>query len=513
LLFESFVLAGSALAQVNTVYISQNGGTFSGGTACNGQTTVTPSSVTWAAGNTYYICGSITVAENSTGLTVGASGASGSPILIIFDTGAQITSTAMAAGINLGSRSYITIDGGTTCGYTGSPGSSSVACNGTIQNTDNGSALDYQIQSDAVWASGGTNSYIEVRNLNIVNMFQFSGTTADITGCPPHPAALYFTGGGTNVSFHNNIVHDACWVLNGTANNLTVYDNEIYHASHGVGLGNSGSCCTTGFMFYNNYIHDMDLDTTTDTYHQDGVHTYYTQTGSTVINGCYIYNNYFTGNWGEDTTAYLALWEEENCYYFNNLGISTGSHNLTNGAINESTGYTSGNSAYNNTFIGTGSTQTTGLFQISGPNNVWENNIVSTGNMGGNTANWSPTAIGYNLYAHQNGSESFNYCTPGGSCSFVSFATWVSDTGEVNSAYVSNANLSSLGVPQTSSAAIGAGANLHSVCSGQPNPGLGALCYDITGAVRPSTGAWDAGAFNYPSAAPLPPTNLSATAH
>lgn len=51
-------------------------------------------------------------------------------------------------------------------------------------------------------------------------------------------------------------------------------------------------------------------------------------------------------------------------------------------------------------------------------------------------------------------------------------------------------------VPNAGSPLINAGKNLTSLCSGQPNPGLGALCYDAAGNSRPTTGTWTIGAFN-----------------
>src|ERR1019366_3967275 len=44
-----------------------------------------------------------------------------------------------------------------------------------------------------------------------------------------------------------------------------------------------------------------------------------------------------------------------------------------------------------------------------------------------------------------------------------------------------NPTLSPAFAPQSGSAAIGIGTNLYSVCNGQPNPGLGALCNDAAG--------------------------------
>ena len=77
----------------------------------------------------------------------------------------------------------------------------------------------------------------------------------------------------------------------------------------------------------------------------------------------------------------------------------------------------------------------------------------------------------------------------------------------------SNPALSSSYVPQSGSPVIGAGTNLTSTCSGQPNPGLGALCYDAAGNPRPVSGAWTTGAYNYVSNGPAPPTGLSAVPH
>ena len=60
--------------------------------------------------------------------------------------------------------------------------------------------------------------------------------------------------------------------------------------------------------------------------------------------------------------------------------------------------------------------------------------------------------------------------------------------------------------PTSTSPLRGAGVNLYSVCNGQPNPGLGALCSDYLGVARPTSAAWDAGAIQYSSG-----TNYSLT--
>ena len=71
------LLAASPLS-ASTIYVAQSAGTFSGGTACNGQTAESVSTFNGAgtaAGNTVYLCGVIT-----SQITVVLTGSSGSPI-------------------------------------------------------------------------------------------------------------------------------------------------------------------------------------------------------------------------------------------------------------------------------------------------------------------------------------------------------------------------------------------------------------------------------------------------
>src|ERR1700721_1025344 len=72
-------------ASGTTFYVAQSAGTFSGGTACNGQAAesiATFNAGTEAAGNTYYFCGTIKTTVNIHG-----SGNSSSPITFKWDTG------------------------------------------------------------------------------------------------------------------------------------------------------------------------------------------------------------------------------------------------------------------------------------------------------------------------------------------------------------------------------------------------------------------------------------------
>lgn len=161
------------------------------------------------------------------------------------------------------------------------------------------------------------------------------------------------------------------------------------------------------------------------------------------------------------------------------------------------------------------------------PNSVTEtieNNIIMTANaligVGGTWLNGSTTSytLSSNLYAN-GGGNAFVWCSPAGSCNFYTskqFSSWVSSSGETGSSYQASASgiINSDGTLPSTSPARGAGTNLYSMCNGQPNPGLGALCYDAAGNARLASGAWDAGAFNFSSPVrPAAPTNLSGSVH
>ena len=150
ILIAAGVLASASVghASATNVYVSQNGGSFSGGSACNGQTTISlaafQGSSLWGGGatqigpgTTVYICGAITVSQNTNFFTFWASGTSGNPITIIWDTGAVVSSPywptqGSGGAIYATNVAYVVINGGT---------------NGVLQATANGSALANQQQT------------------------------------------------------------------------------------------------------------------------------------------------------------------------------------------------------------------------------------------------------------------------------------------------------------------------------------------------------------------------------
>jgi hypothetical protein len=105
------------------------------------------------------------------------------------------------------------------------------------------------------------------------------------------------------------------------------------------------------------------------------------------------------------------------------------------------------------------------------------------------------------------------FIAPGSGCCINTLAQWIPATGFDVHTITGNPNLSSAFVPQSTSPVISAGKNLFSICSGQPNPGLGALCFDAAGTPRSSSGNWDIGAYTSNAVAgPSAPTDLTARA-
>ncbi len=141
-------------------------------------------------------------------------------------------------------------------------------------------------------------------------------------------------------------------------------------------------------------------------------------------------------------------------------------------------------------------------------NNVLSNCPVLLWGVSGSTY----SALNNNVYQNSSLSNSWQIggSAGGGGSLYSSLAAWQSGTGaEGNSKATSGSlTLSSTYQPQTGSIVIGAGANLTSL-------GITALNTSKGGIARPSSGAWDAGAYEFgsgTSSAPAPPTNLRAVA-
>jgi hypothetical protein len=522
------------VVRANDIYIAQNAAGANNGSACANAYPVGFFNIAgnWGAGSsqigsgtTVHLCGTI-----STALTFNGSGASGSPIVLLFEPGAQMSSPVWNwFAISLSNNSHIIIDGGATCGYISG---SVVNCNGVIQATDNGSPpLDNQVASIGIDIGSGGN--IEIQNLLIQNLYQHT-SFSDISQSSPGPIAVRFYGAGGNINVHNNIMHDMAWCLNGGGNNITVAYTEFYNIDHALAMGLTPNSPATwsGILAHDNHVHDLvKWDQSNNGFHHDGFHLFaYCSNGQTFCSGTYvtginIYNNLCDGDWGQSANACVFFEGNlQNANIYNNIWYDTSIiSNYAHGSFANVVG--TNINILNNTAIGMGPTvQNGGFMSPAGVNIVIENNVLTSGDeLLGLPYTW-PTGYGcpnnqcvgsgvsytlaHNVYAN-GGDNSWVYSSSSGS-SFMPFRTssfnsWNSDTGETGDLMTSSGGLSSTYRPQSGSPVIGAGANLTSLCATIGST----LCGDMAGAPRPATGPWAAGAYSYSQV--MPPSGLTVT--
>jgi hypothetical protein len=537
------VVRAISFASATDFWITQSGaGTANGSSLANaascggaGQSTCSAfnSSANWGSGSaqigpgtTVHLSGTITAAANACNyMTFQSGGASGNPIILHFESGSVLTAPTWGAGcgaVYSTGHSYITVDGGATgCAVYGSglPGTagctSAFVTGGKIQATANGTGLTYQANASGIAAYSCSNCTF--KNLTISNIYVHTSLT-DESG---DPTGAIYVDGGSNVLIANNVAHDMKWCLehnwNNGDTNVTFSNNQVYNVDHGVveATGGTGAAFTNVYVFGNWYHDPGNWDDNGNLNHHDGVHIWSFGTGNSIT-GAYVYNNYFSGNFGMHMNS--AIYQEAFPtgaidWVFNNVvapsGGSTGNGYMGLGANGGAGGW----NAVNNTIFGY-STSIAGEINTNSTAGTIYNNVIATVQTALGVAS-PPAAVDYdNYWALGSGG-----LTGGG----ASLAVWVgycqssytSTVGCDAHATASNPNLSSSFVPNAGSATFQAGKNLYSTCNGQPNPGLGALCYDAAGNQRPQSGNWDIGAFQYQSTvtsgAPNAPTLLTAS--
>ena len=486
------------------IYVAQSSAGSGSGADCGDAKSVSffDNASSWGTGAgqigpgvTVDLCGTI-----SSALTAQGSGTSSSPITVLWQPGATMTSPDWGGGaaFDTNGQTHLTLNGGS---------------NGSIQATQLGTGLaDQGGHARAISADDCTGCTFE--NLTIANFYvhtSLSDTSVDQT----QDNAIVFSG--SHITVANNTIHDVGWALHGEWNNGdgndAIYGNNIYNIDHGIASTSGVAGGNIGPIYiYDNDIHDFaNWDTNTNAYHHDGIHCYtvVSQPGASHYSGLYIYDNRFGGTVGNSTTADIFMEgnygssgatpcsdASSSVYIFNNVFSSTDLV-TDNPYLTDSAG---DGGMYNNTVLGQSNAQARGgcISYGNQPPNAkaaLENNILSNRNnlIGGDPTDYASGSPDYNLYA-SGGSNSF-VCN-GNFYNFGQFSNWQSCmSADTHSKAMSSAMLNSDGSPQSGSAAIGAGANLTSLCSGQPNPGLGALCQNINGTPRPTTGAWNAGAY------------------
>ncbi len=556
-----FVFAFSALgfSSATNVYITPNG-------VAQGDCTTSPqtpawfnSSANWGSGSnqigpgtTVHLCGTFSFPAGSAGLLAQGSGASGNPITIYFESGTILQSPYFYNGggigggaINVNNMSYITINGGSACtGLTGS------GC-GIIQNTNNGTAaLGYAYQNATALLEFACAANITIENLAIINAYVAQAQDTAVAGSQSTFLALYGTDNGCstthmqNLVVNNNFINNCGWCVATYGNNIQFSNNNLSNFEHGIasGLGSTGY---SGFYIFSNHIHDMavwDWCGNGAPNHHDGIHLWGTS-GPGGWSNVYIYNNQFDGNAG---ACYPNAWiyfeyELGPNYIFNNTFTSSPGSSFPSevgpfaSATNSVSMLYANNTLYdynptgcaNNASIGN---QTANLnltyFNNISAGQYWSMSLKDTLTFTKGTA---LSGIDYNVYGNTPAAcgQGYEFNVAGVDNGLNSITAWQSEiasyfglsgaTGrDLHSSVATNSqlNLSSSLTLQSGSVAVGAGTNFYSICNGQPNPGLGALCSDKAGNARPTSGAWDVGAYNFSSqGAPQAPTGLTAVVH
>jgi hypothetical protein len=480
-----------------TRYVAQTAGTFSGGTACNGQTAITPA--TWnstseSPGDITYICGSVSIGLNGTLLTFPSSGTSGSPLVLNFDTGASLTSVAAEYLIYTNGNGYITINGAAT----GSIWAGTFAANGIVEFTANGSSLANQLCSFSFGIDVTNSSNIIIENLLIENGYVHS-SASDVCPSNPNPTAIGGNG-SSNITVTNTRIHDWNWAISAVGSGLSVTNTEIYNVDHGIGGPNS-SGAVTGITVNQLLEHDFNnWDTTADAYHHDGIHLFGDNAAVSTVT---LSNIECYGNMGANYNACVYLEGDTNALtgadVFNVFGTTTNSVGPGSGCIGM------GNNdvtmqIYNNTCIVPTNTNY-GLWITGGSTYTVENNV---GSFAGAQAlqvspqygNLSGVTFDYNDWYTTNGAQPFCFLgsgTSGTSCTvYSSFSLYKSGTGQDSHGIGTQPLLNSNGTQQSGSPTIGAGNNLTSIATGR----LAGLTTDILGNSRPISGVWDMGAFS-----------------
>jgi hypothetical protein len=511
LLIALGVLFGASAAHASDIYFAQaSAGGNSGADCANARTVGSLAAGDWSPGNTIHLCGTITAPAGASGfITAQGSGSSGSPITLKFETGAILQAPYWGSNgaIYISGKSYITIDGG-------SNGLIRATLNGTSGGTcPGGACTNQQFVGEGVYLTGTSN--IEVKNLTIGDLYDHT-SVSDTGGASLHnPWGIGIWGGNTNITLDSNTIHDLNWAImmqsfGSPTGPLDFHSNAIYNISVGIGGGdgNPGSTITGPVNIYNNVIHDTESwDANGDVNHHDGIYIWLTNATSSFTGAYNVYNNWI---YNIKTYCSAAIYFDSGASStypagtaFNNV-IGTNCSTGGDGSIYDKSGKMR---LYNNTFTDTYSTINS---QSSLKSQIIENNIsaAAEGLLFGQA---SLSASDYNdWYALTSPAMTYNNTQDS------TLAAFKSATGFDGNSITSSPNLDAGFVPNAGSPVIGTGVNLNSTCNGQPNPGLGALCFDKAGNVRPSSGKWDMGAYQFSTSAgsgqPAPPTGLTATA-
>jgi hypothetical protein len=308
LLLLAASLVGAASANAKVFYVSGSSNRTSGGSSCSDALSVAwfNSQYSWGTashqispGTTVYLCGAFNGSAGQQLLWVRGSGTSSAPITIKFLSGAVLSAPYWSGNgaIHMDYVSYVIIDGGGV---------------GIIQNTANGTGRSYRAQSVGIHAAQC--QHCTVRNLTIQNLYVRT-SSSDLSAT--HSVNCVYWHLANYMTVDHITCHDASWAIAGDGNNFTLSNSDIYHVDHGVASGPIGK--NGGYSIHNNHFHDFaNWDSSTNTYHHDGIHLW-GQNGGTVTGGA-IYSNTFDGDFGANVTAHVFLQDSvQHVAVYNNI--------------------------------------------------------------------------------------------------------------------------------------------------------------------------------------------------
>jgi hypothetical protein len=508
------LFAISAHASATNVYIAQNGAGAANGADCADALPVSffNNSGNWGSGpnqigpgTTVHLCGTFNGAAGSSMLTIQGSGASGSPITILFESGAQLNApywgdNAYSGGpgaITCSGFNYITVDGGV---------------NGVIQNTSDGTGLATPHNSTGVFFQDCSNPTI--KNLTIKNIY----VKTSVTDENEYGVGLWLVGGNNWLITNNTITHavngmSLGWDGNNTttSNNVISYNTVDYgcHLINGPGDSNTGYAASNFLVDHNTLgPHQSIWQDPNQSCHGDGLGPSGAfQSGSSVTNFT-ISNNMISSDMcalGGNCTAPIFVSQATNLNIFNNIVTFVNGGN-GEALIRLSTtidGTPETNvSIYQNTLVGPVGSQTgikiNAITNLVAKNNIFQNlGQAWWDNTGGNFSQFSSgSATNFNDYYNMASNIG------SGSTHYTSLSSWQGAGFDPN-ATTGNPMLNNSFVPQSGSAVLGLGANLTGLS-------LSALNTDRAGIQRPASGPWAAGVYQSTGSLPAPPSNVIA---
>lgn len=438
-------------------------------------------------GDTVHVIGTIT-----TGLIVQGSGIADNVITILFESNAKLSAITWPPGspndyeggaLNVEGKNYITIDGGS---------------NGLIECTDNGTLLGHQVRSIGINASSA--SYLTVKDLTVGNLFVrvkgnglTGGAAAIQNTCKSGYSYSHFVVRGCTI--HDATIGiDADYTTN--CHDLTFTNNTIYNCNWSGRIGDRDSTSTmANVVIANNHIYDWTNWDGTDVtsqnaYHHDGFYCW-AESGGT-FNDVTMYGNIIGPNFTGGTSPNCATagifisgaGVKGPIVIYNNLFVENTNGGPANGDIYVWAGQNAVVRIYNNTFIGSvggiaigySGQRTGGTIDIKN-NLCTKKNFINLSTISSTTIT-SDYNLGWDLVAGEQYSISST-----SSSNFKTLSQWQALGYDAHSVSA-DPGMTSLGVIQNGSAAIGTGTSLESQ-----------FTTDIVGRTRGAQ--WDIGAYEY----------------